>query len=336
MAVALAAVMGIGLAGCAGSSFSFSSLFQQAADTPPELPPQAAAGQAPVAKVTINSIVGPPDALGRQLQQQFSSALERQRVSVTPNKDERADYNLRPYILAAKEKGGTKVSYVLDVSEPSGKRVNRFAGEEIVPASGSQDPWAAITPAVAEAVVAKATGSFMAWLPAARSSTAVADAGPASSASAPIAAEPAAEPASKKGPAVASTQTTTGSIAKNGALTAVVPSVKGAPGDGSTSLTAAIQRELTTKGISLLDKATPASYRVEGNVTLGSSRDGKQAIQIEWVVRDPAGKKLGTVSQKNDIPEGSLDGPWGRVADQAAGAAVQGILKLLPSPSAVN
>jgi hypothetical protein len=75
---------------------------------------------------------------------------------------------------------------------------------------------------------------------------------------------------------------------------------------------------------------------VEGNVILGAGRDGKQAIQIEWVVRDPHGKKLGTVSQKNDIPEGSLDGAWGRVADQAANAAVQGILKLLPAPSAVN
>jgi uncharacterized lipoprotein YmbA len=336
MAVALAAVMGIGLAGCAGSSYSLSSLFQQATDAPQEPQPQAGA-RAPVAKVAINSIVGPPDALGRQLQQQFSSALERQRVSVTSNKDERADYNLRPYILAAKEKGGTKVSYVLDISEPSGKRVNRFAGEEVVPASPSQDPWAAITPAVAEAIAAKATGSFIAWLPNTGSSTAVADSGPAAApASPPKTAEADAPPAGKKGPALASTQTTTGSIAKGGALTAVVPSVKGAPGDGSTSLTAAIQRELQTKGVALTDRPTPATYRVEGAVTLGASREGKQPIQIEWVVRDPNGKKLGTVSQKNDIPEGSLDGSWGQVANQAAGAAVQGILKLLPAPTAVN
>jgi hypothetical protein len=341
MAVALTAVMGIGLAGCSGGAGSFElpslpALFQQSANTPQEAPPQAAT-QAPVAKVAINSIVGPPDALGRQLHQQFSSALERQRVSVTQSKDERADYNLRPYILAAKEKGGTKVSYVLDVSEPSGKRVNRFAGEEVVGTSPSQDPWAAITPAVAEAIAAKATGSFISWLPATGSSAAVADAGSANSAGAPGTADAAARPAGKKGPALASTQTTTGSIARDGALTAVVPSVKGAPGDGSASLTAAIQRELQAKGVSLTDRATPASFRVEGGVTLGASREGKQAIQIEWVVRDPAGKKLGTVSQKNDIPEGSLDGSWGRVADQAASAAVQGILKLLPPPSsAVN
>jgi hypothetical protein len=329
-AVARAAVIGLSflsIAGCGGTP-SF-SLFPSASNAPQEAAAQAAS-EAPVAKVAVNSIVGPPDALGRQLQQNFTASLERQRVSVA-SKDDRADFNLRPYILAAKEKNGTKVSYVLDVSEPSGKRVNRFAGEEIVSASPSQDPWGAITPAVAEAITAKATGSFVAWLPSARSpssSPAVANASPPPAAVA--AADASARPAGKKSPALASTQTT-GSIGRDGVLTATVPSVTGAPGDGSTSLTAAIQRELTTKGVSLLDRPGSGTYRVEGIVTLGSPRDGKQAIQIEWVVRDPGGKKLGTVSQKNDIPEGSLDGSWGRVADQAAGAAVQGIMKLLPA-----
>src|SRR5690606_26187452 len=122
---------------------------------------------------------------------------------------------------------------------------------------------------------------------------------------------------------------TTGSI--GGDLTAVVPAVSGAPGDGGTSLTAAIKRQLRTKGINVADSGSSSSYRVEGAVILGEARGGKQPIQIEWVVRDPRGKKLGTVSQKNDIPAGSLDGAWGKVADQAAGAAVQGILKLLPN-----
>jgi hypothetical protein len=130
--------------------------------------------------------------------------------------------------------------------------------------------------------------------------------------------------------ASSSSTQTTGSITKAG-LTAVVPAVTGAPGDGGSSLTGAIQRALHAKGISLADRPTNASYRVEGAVLLGSAREGKQPIQIEWVVRDPNGKKLGTVSQKNDIPEGSLDGAWGGVADQAAGAAVKGILKLLPN-----
>src|SRR5262245_52606326 len=66
---------------------------------------------------------------------------------------------------------------------------------------------------------------------------------------------------------------------------------------------------------------------------MGAAKEGKQPIQIEWLVRDPQGKKLGTVSQRNEIPEGSLDGSWGKTAEQAAGAAAQGILKLLPQKS---
>jgi hypothetical protein len=213
------------------------------------------------------------------------------------------------------------------VTEPSGKRVNRFAGEEVIAASPSQDPWGAITPAVAEAIAAKATGAFVTWLPGARGGAAVADASPAGAGGGNAEAVPL---TGKKGLTVASASSqTTGSIGKD--MAALVPSVTGAPGDGSASLTAAIKRELQTKGVTLTERATSGTYRVEGAVALGAAREGKQAIQIEWVVRDPNGKKLGTVSQKNDIPEGSLDGPWGRVADQAAGAAVQGILKLLPN-----
>jgi len=320
---------GLSLAGCGGS------LFESAGNTAPEPQPPVAA-QAPVAKVSINSIVGPPDPLSKQLHQEFASALEQQRVAVAHKKDERSDYLLRPYILAAKQKKGTKVSYVLDVSEPTGKRVNRFAGEEVVPGSPSPDPWAAITPTVAQAIAAKATSAFVAWLPGAQTTAVVEKTQPPVGVGVPKRTAISSTPARRKAALPAPSAQTTGSILKEGNLTALVPAVTGAPGDGGTSLTAAIQRELRTKGIALSAQPTPAAYRVEGAVTLGSSREGKQPIQIEWVVKDPHGKKLGTVSQKNDIPEGSLDGAWGRVADQAASAAVQGILKLLPAAEAVN
>ena len=347
LSVARAVVIGfagLSLAGCG------SSLFETANNTTqePAAPPKAAAES--VAKVALNSIVGPPDALGKQLHQEFASALGTQRVTVTSSKEESADYHLRPYILAAKEKNGTKVSYVLDISDATGKRVNRFTGEEMVPGNPSRDPWAAITPPVAQSITAKATGSFVAWLPSARAAIA------STPAAAPPAAAPAgvggqkddtppatakaARPAAKTNVAAAAppaSDQTTGSINREGGpVTALVPTVSGAPGDGSKSLTAAIQRELQSKGVTLADRASTTAYRVEGAVTLGEAREGKQAIQIEWVVKDPQGKRLGTVAQKNDIPEGSLDGAWGRTAEQAAGAAVQGIAKLLPTNRAVN
>jgi hypothetical protein len=122
----------------------------------------------------------------------------------------------------------------------------------------------------------------------------------------------------------------TGSIGRVGAIKARVPGVTGAPGDGSSSLRSALQRELARNGVALGDTPSPQTYTVEGKVVLGAGSDGKQPITIDWSVSDPNGKKLGTVSQKNDVPQGSLDGAWGKTADAAAAAAAQGILKLLP------
>ena len=92
----------------------------------------------------------------------------------------------------------------------------------------------------------------------------------------------------------------------------------------------ALQRELTRHGVALSETPSPKTYTVEGKVAMGTSSDGKQPITIDWSVSDPNGKKLGSVSQKNEVPQGSLDGAWGKTADAAAAAAAQGILKLLP------
>lgn len=275
-------------------------------------------------------MVGPPDPVAKQLLQEFTASFEQHRVALLRKGDGGANFLLRPYILASKEKQGTKISYVMDVSDPNGKKLTRFSGEQRVPPGPTADPWTAITPDVARGLADKAAASFAAWLPNAQSNLVASNAGPGPSGVSRTA------PASKR-KALSSSDHTTGSISKDGNLTALVPAVSGAPGDGRTSLTAAIQRELQAKGVVLANRPTPESFRVEGVVTMGASREGKQPIQIEWIVKSPQGKKLGTVSQKNEIPEGKLDGAWGNVADQAASAAVVGILKLLPPANeAVN
>jgi hypothetical protein len=349
MAVAvLLALTGIGLAACESSSSLFglsfpgSSAPEAAVAAPP--PPS----QPPLAKVAVAPIIGAPDAIAKQIHQEFAGAVERQRVTVITNKDERADFTLRGYIVAAKDKAATKVSYIWDVTDPTGKRVNRITGEEVITGPASKDPWAALTPQVAQSIAGKAAGQFVAWLPSHTGQAAVASntAQPASVGAQPAAGPAAAAPPAKRqaakphaepaAAAPAQPAQMTGSIAREGPVMAVVPSVTGAPGDGSKSLTAAIQRELTSKGVSVSDKPAAVAYRVEGTVTVGEANQGKQPIHIEWLVRDPQGKKLGTVSQRNEIPEGSLDGEWGKTAEQAAGAAAQGIVKLLPQPKAIN
>jgi hypothetical protein len=294
-------------------------------------------------KVAIAPVIGAPDGVAKQMHQDLSAAIEKNGMVVAKSNDEKSDYTLRGYVVAAKEKDKTKLSYIWDVIDPSGQRVNRITGDELAPASASKDNWASVTPAVSQAVSQKSATSLAAWIPKGATAGKSATSGtPVASATAPTA-----QPISVGSTTPLATQTTStagapalkpqvGATPANGMETvfAVVPQIVGAPGDGSTSLTGAIQRELSRGGVMLATVPSAATYRVEGKVVLGQSVDGKQPIQIDWTVKDPKGKNLGTVSQKNEVQEGSLDGAWGKTADAAAAAAAQGVLKLLPQKTA--
>jgi Mrp family chromosome partitioning ATPase len=210
----------------------------------------------------------------------------------------------------------------------------------MAPAGTAKDPWVTVTPAVTQSIADKTATSLATWLAANKPSAAPPSGVPVAQAPATEApprvasASPAVAAPATPAPEPAAARTTTASLPAND-IAAIVPAVTGAPGDGSTALSSALQRELSRQGVTLANRPG-ASYRIEGKVALGAPSDGKQTIQIDWLVRDPQGRSLGTVSQKNDIPEGSLDNAWGSTADAAAGAAAQGILKLLPQGRAVN
>jgi hypothetical protein len=312
----LAAASTIALGAC-----SSTSLLGGDNQIPTELasPAQGAAPAPSVAqtKITVATVIGAPDAVGKQLTADIGSALERQRVGVA-KPGEKADFTVRGYVVAAKEKAGTKVSYIWDLFDASGKRSNRITGEEIVPVSGeNRDPWAGVGSNVIKTISDKTATQIANAIP--KDGAAIAQA-PSSL-------------GSGQGVSNVSTASVGPSGSVTGGLLAVVPQVTGAPGDGSQALSTALQRELARGGVQVAEVSAggPSAYRVEGKVALGQAQGNKQSIQIDWLVKDPSGKKLGTVSQKNEIPPGSLDGTWGQTADTAAAAAAQGIIKLLPA-----
>lgn len=322
---ALAIFLAAGVSACSTGGDLLSS-----GDNSQVLSQQAAVQQpAPApSRITIAPVIGAPESVGKQLTAQLSQDLEQKGVAVAKAPTDRADYTLRGYIVAAREKTGTKVSYIWDVTDPTGARVNRITGEEIAGSTDSRDPWTAVTPAVMQSITSKTATSLGTWM---QSQPAVAGASAGGSQ-----VRTAALPGTPANAAPTPAPTATASIGRESGVTALVPSVTGAPGDGSVSLTSALQRELSRGGVALADRESPSAYKIEGKVKLGAAQDGKQPIQIDWHVKDPKGKQLGTVSQKNEIPAGSLDGSWGKVADAAAAAAAQGIMKLLPGSKGTN
>ncbi len=331
-AVAMFALCCIGLAGCETGSSVLGTTGSTQPETQLSLAPAAAKKST---RISIAPVIGAPDGIAKQLAQDFSGAIGQKNVVVVAAQD-KADFALRGYIVAAKDKSATKISYIWDVTDPAGRRVNRITGEEVVAGAAGGDPWSIVTPQVTQSIAQKTSGSLVAWLalqtPANAAVASTSQGGGAVSTTSVGALPPATAPLGSGAPRMAAAAPTSQAA---GPLAAVIPSLTGAPGDGNNALAAALQAELTKNGVGTASQGgTP--YRVEGVVKMGAVSDGKQPVQIDWNVKDPQGKRLGTVTQKNEIAAGSLDASWGRTADAAASAAAQGILKLLPRATAVN
>ena len=329
-AILCASLLAGGVAGCGSSNLlgpgsEPTSVMQTEAQAQSQSAPAPAAAQT---KVALAPIMGAPDNVGRDVGTQLGSSLERQRVVLAKTGD-RADYTLRGYMVATRERAGTKVSYIFDLTDPSGKRVNRIQGEEVTQGGDPKNPWSALTPELSQRISDKAASSL---------SSAIASLGPSTGGAGTAAPAGVGAPASAVarndvGPASAATtgsieRTAPGASAAPAASLALVPAVVGAPGDGNTSLSEAMRQELTQTGIGSAGPGQRA-YSVAGRVSVGAVKDGKQPVKIDWRVTDPGGALLATVSQNNEIQAGALDGAWGAIANEAAQGAVPKIKALI-------
>lgn len=266
-------------------------------------------------RMDLAPIVGAPPNIAKQFAQELAAAGTDNKLTITPD-GTGSPYTLKGYLVATSEKKGAKISYILDITDTKGQRVGRVSGEQLIPGRSGADPWSGVNSAALHSLAVMIAPQIAASMSGGGSSPPPVASGPAPSASAPEAAAPAPAARTAKGP-----------------VTTIVAPVSGAPGDGTKSLTAAIKKRLYAKGVKLATVQTGNTYTVKGIVSVTDGSGGKQSIRIDWQVLDPNGKRVGTVSQQNNIPKGSLDGPWGAVADAAAGAAADGIVKLLPKPS---
>jgi hypothetical protein len=268
--------------------------------------------------IVIAPIVGTTPELANELTTALVVAGKDRSLTLIPGAG-KGNYTLRGYLLATTEGKGSKITYIWDVNDAQGSRVARVTGEEVIAKRSGSDPWSSVDSAAIRSIAGKTTSQLAASMPRGGSASAVAaasDTAPqTTAATAPAAATAAVAPARPKPSGV------------------LVQAVSGAPGDGQRSLTVALKKRLYAGGVKLANGPAVNVYTVKGSVKLVEASGGKQSIRIDWQVLDPSGRKLGTVSQQNTIPKGSLNGPWGAIADAAAGAAADGIIKLLPKSS---
>jgi hypothetical protein len=267
-------------------------------------------------RMDLAPIVGAPPNIAKQFAQELATAGTDNKLTITPD-GTGSPYTLKGYLVATSEKKGAKISYILDITDTKGQRVGRVSGEQLIAGRSGADPWSGVNSAALHSLAVKIAPQIAASMSGGGSSP-------------PVASSPAPAPSASAG---APAPSTPAARTTKGPVTTIVAPVSGAPGDGTKSLTAAIKKRLYAKGVKLATVQTGNTYTVKGIVSVTDGSGGKQSIRIDWQVLDPNGKRVGTVSQQNNIPKGSLDGPWGAVADAAAGAAADGIVKLLPKPS---
>ncbi|MBX9701827.1 MAG: hypothetical protein K2X74_20495, partial [Acetobacteraceae bacterium] len=101
--------------------------------------------------------------------------------------------------------------------------------------------------------------------------------------------------------------------------------VRGAPGDGNTSLAARMWEFLANQGFVVQEAAEGAVYGLSAVVTVTPPERGVQRVEIVWTVTRRDGEDLGRVAQINEVPSGRLNGFWGDVAYAAAEEAADGV-----------
>lgn len=108
-----------------------------------------------------------------------------------------------------------------------------------------------------------------------------------------------------------------------------IGTIEGAPGDGNVALKRALDYTLKQRGVVIADKQGPGTLLVRGKIEIGKPVGPLQAIRLNWGLFQPDGSEIGTVTQENDIPAGSLDKSWGETALFAAEGAVDGLKPLI-------
>ncbi len=104
----------------------------------------------------------------------------------------------------------------------------------------------------------------------------------------------------------------------------------GLPGDGATSLDAALRRALDGAGLTVV-RDGEADFQVSGQVVVVPNPSGEDMVTVTWTTRQGrgGGEELGSVSQDGSVPRGRLDQPWGVLARDIAEGGAQGVAQIV-------
>ena len=128
------------------------------------VPPQQNQYQAPAssAVLTFEPMVGAPSRVARELATSLGMRVAQQSLPVVKRTDSKVTHRIKGYFSASKSGSDCVVSYVWDIFDAKGKRVNRVTGTQKTPMV-STDPWDSVTGPVLDKVATDTAAKLKSW-----------------------------------------------------------------------------------------------------------------------------------------------------------------------------
>ena len=119
-----------------------------------------------VAKVALSPLIGPPQNVVSQMTRNLDVAATTSQLALLTDADAVGDYRLKGYLVATRSAKGVELSYIWDVFNNRGKRIDRSTGSEVIagPVSG-RNLWSIITPQTYQKIADRGIATVVKHIP---------------------------------------------------------------------------------------------------------------------------------------------------------------------------
>ena len=107
-------------------------------------------------------MVGAPASVARELSQALGMRVAQQALPVVTRNDKKVTHRIKGYFSASQSGSDCVISYVWDIFDAKGKRINRINGTQKTKMVSS-DPWDSVTGPVLDQVAADTAAKLKTW-----------------------------------------------------------------------------------------------------------------------------------------------------------------------------
>lgn len=163
--VLVAACAAISLAGCTSTE---ETLAPRPADTPgaaETIFPSSTGTRVEGAgsSLRFTPVIGAPVSAISPLSKQLAAEAKKRGITVYGSAEPGGDYILKGYLSAESDGTRTTIFFVWDVIDPTGIRLHRIQGQEVVPGK-ADDAWAIVPPEAMARIATRTFDEYEAWL----------------------------------------------------------------------------------------------------------------------------------------------------------------------------